>query len=73
MSQSQNDAILSYLKKHKKITALEALKKFGCFRLAARIYDLRNKGHEIISKNIEILGGGEPKFIAQYTLKRAVK
>ena len=29
------------------ITAIEALNKFGCFRLAARINGLRMKGHDI--------------------------
>ena len=41
MSQTQNLQILSYLKKGKPITPLEALEKFGCWRLSARIYDLR--------------------------------
>ena len=71
MSASQNEQILSYLKKHKSITAMQALQMFGCFRLAARIYDLRQKGYEIISQNVKILGGGEEKSIAKYTLKRA--
>ncbi|HRZ15760.1 MAG TPA: helix-turn-helix domain-containing protein [Candidatus Omnitrophota bacterium] len=39
---SQNRAILQYLKTHKGITALQALKRFGCFRLSARIWDLRH-------------------------------
>jgi len=29
------------------ITAMEALNNYGCFRLAARINDLRMKGHNI--------------------------
>ena len=41
MSQTQNLQILGYLKKGKPITPLEALEKFGCWRLSARIYDLR--------------------------------
>ena len=36
---SQNERILAHLKKGKKITPLDALEKFGCFRLAARISD----------------------------------
>ena len=34
---SQTTEILSHLKQHKTITAIEALKLYGCFRLAARI------------------------------------
>jgi len=45
MTQSQR--ILIYLKTGKSLTPLEALKKFGCFRLAARIADLRKDGHTI--------------------------
>jgi len=44
MSQTLN--ILNHLNK-KPITALEALDKYQCFRLAARINDLRMQGHTI--------------------------
>ena len=39
--ESQNDEILAYLLRGKKLTPLKALRKFGCLRLSARIYDLR--------------------------------
>jgi hypothetical protein len=32
------------------LTALEALKMMGVFRLAARIEDLRRKGHNIVTE-----------------------
>jgi len=41
---SQNDQIAKHLKKRGTINPLEALHLYGCFRLAARIYDLRSKG-----------------------------
>ncbi len=41
MKQSQNAQILKWLKSGKTLTALQALEKFGCWRLAARIDDLR--------------------------------
>ena len=44
------------------ITAMEALKLYGCFRLAARISDLRNKGHAIKTKMITV----NNKRIAKY-------
>ena len=44
---TQTQRILIYLKSGKSLTPLEALKKFGCFRLAARISDLRSQGHTI--------------------------
>jgi hypothetical protein len=47
MTEAQNLQILNYLKTGKTITPLQALQMFGCFRLAARIYDLKNKGWPI--------------------------
>ena len=46
-SQSQNARILSYLQSGNRLTSLEALEKFGCMRLSARILDLKNRGHQI--------------------------
>jgi hypothetical protein len=45
MTQAQR--ILIYLQSGKQLTAIDALKKFGCFRLAARIADLRKDGYTI--------------------------
>ena len=39
--------ILLYMKEHGSITALDAMREFGCMRLAARISDLREKGYDI--------------------------
>lgn len=44
---SQCDMILRYLKDHGSITALDAIREFGCMRLAARISDLRERGYVI--------------------------
>lgn len=43
ITDSQNTQIENYLKSGKSITPIEALQKFNCFRLGARIWDLRNK------------------------------
>jgi len=43
---SQESQILSHLKRQS-ITPMQALKLYGVFRLAARINDLRMKGHRI--------------------------
>lgn len=50
---TQNDSILSYLESGKAITPMEAWQMFGCFRLSARIKDLRNKGYEIKTKIVK--------------------
>lgn len=45
---SQNNQILRYLQTHKRgLTPIDALEKFGCFRLSARIADLRGLGWDI--------------------------
>ncbi|MGI9138569.1 MAG: helix-turn-helix domain-containing protein [Sediminibacterium sp.] len=63
---SQNQQIANYLNKGKKLTPLQALEKFGCFRLAARIADLRNNGMNITTKTIKLENN---KIVAQYSLK----
>ena len=44
---SQRVAILAHLKKGKKISQLQALRMFGCMRLAAVVFRLREQGHSI--------------------------
>ena len=44
---SQNDMIHEYLLAGNTITPVDALREFGCFRLAARIDDLRTRGVDI--------------------------
>lgn len=61
---SQNDQILNYLKAGNSITPVEALEMFGCFRLGARISDLRHQGYDIISQLVERNG----KRFAKYFL-----
>jgi hypothetical protein len=48
-----------------KITPLEALHNFGCFRLASRINELRKEGYEIKTTMVEQNG----KMFAEYSLK----
>ena len=49
---SQSNAILKYLKEGNSISSLDALNKFGCFRLSARIHDLKSQGYNINSRSI---------------------
>ena len=53
-SQSQNKQILDYLQSGKSITQLEALQKFKCLRLSARIKDLRHRGYAIDDEFITV-------------------
>lgn len=47
---SQANAILDHMRKGNTITGIEALDLFGCFRLPARIADLKKVGHIISSR-----------------------
>jgi hypothetical protein len=44
---TQCDRILRHLKDHGTITQAQAMQEYGCLRLAARISDLKNRGHRI--------------------------
>ena len=61
---SQELQILAYLKQGKPLTAIDALNKFNCFRLAARIKDLRYKGYSINSTKVKENG----KSFAVYSI-----
>ena len=63
---TQKDMILNWLKNGKTITPMEALERFGCFRLAARIHNLRESGHNIVATEYETPSG---KRVARYSLK----
>ena len=67
MQKSQNENILAHLKQGNRITALEALNRFGCFRLASRISDLKKQGLNIDSQMIH----WEGKKFKEYWLKSA--
>ena len=62
---TQSDQILNHLRSGKHLTAIEALNRFGCLRLAARIGDLKRDGHDIKSQMVELPNG---KRVASYTL-----
>jgi len=61
---TQNQQIANYLNKGKAITPIDALNKFNCFRLAARISDLRNDGLNISTKIVT----KEGKSYASYSI-----
>lgn len=62
---SQTAWILAQLKQGP-LTPLEALSGCGCFRLAARIAELREAGHQIKTENRKLPNG---KVIAAYHLE----
>lgn len=66
---TQAGRILAHLRAGNRLTALEALEKFGCFRLAARVHELRREGWHIEERTVETRGG---KRVAEYSLEEAV-
>ena len=64
---SQNAMILNFLESGGSLTPIEALEKFQCFRLAARMNDLRKKGYVI---QTEILKDDNGKSYASYSIPK---
>lgn len=61
---SQSLQIMKYLATGKPLTAIQALNKFGCFRLAARVHEMRSEGLAITEKTINKNG----KRFSQYQI-----
>lgn len=64
---TQTETILAHLQAGGSITPIDALREFGCFRLAARIKDLRDEGYDV---EMVLEGDGAKKW-ARYSMKRA--
>lgn len=65
MNASQQEKVLARLMEGKSITPLEALRDFGCFRLGARIFNLRKQGYNIVSRTVVASDG---KKFSEYSL-----
>lgn len=66
MRKSQNTLILKALMKGARLTPMDALNRFGCFRLSARVADLKKAGHKVQVRTVHLNG----KSFAQYYLER---
>jgi len=64
---SQNAQILDHLRTYGAITPIVALRDYGVFRLGARIYDLKQAGHQIATTIID----HKSKRFARYVLTKA--
>lgn len=67
MKTNQTALILSHLLTGKSINPMEALKKFGCFRLASRIWDLRFDGYDITMERVTV----KKKTFASYSINES--
>lgn len=64
-SKSQTDQILEWMLSGNTITPLEALNRFKCFRLGARIADIKKKGYIVYS---EFVNTESEKKVKRYHL-----
>ena len=66
---TQSKMILEYLKANGSITQQQAIELFGCYRLGARIYDLKAAGHKITSVMMDGINRfGARTHFARYVL-----
>ena len=66
---TQNEMILQHLEQNGSITPQEAMSKYRCMRLGARVYDLKRMGHRITSERVSYINGyGERKYFARYRM-----
>lgn len=65
MSQSQNQLIKAHLESGKPLTGMEALHRYGCFRLPARIADIKAQGVPVESKLVKV---GPKKWVSEYRI-----
>ena len=66
---TQCERILQYMHENGSITPLDALREFGCMRLGARIYDLKQAGTRIIKESQPAKNRyGDPVTFARYRL-----
>jgi hypothetical protein len=63
-AKSQAQRILEYLQLGNGITPLEALNLFGCFRLSARIADIKKQGYPVVTEVVSV----NSKRVARYHL-----
>jgi|688.fasta_scaffold1810025_1 hypothetical protein len=66
--ETQNQMIREALEDGQSVTPIDALVKYGCFRLSGRIFELRQQGLPILTEIVEVKPGCK---IARYSIPRA--
>lgn len=66
---TQNEWVLEALKRGP-VTPIDALQGCGCFRLGARILELRKAGHDIHTEHYKTPSG---KVVARYHLNKLME
>lgn len=63
--QSQRERILSHLKSGRTLNPKQAWNLYGCYRLSARIHDLKKAGFDIVTRLVHVDGN---KY-AEYSMR----
>ena len=67
---TQTEMILRYLQENGSITAADAVSEIGCYRLGARIHDLKAAGYDIKRETVTKRNRfGHPVSFASYSLQ----
>ena len=67
---NQTQMILDYMRENGSISAMEAVEEFGCYRLSARIADLKQLGHSITGDTVTRKNRyGKPVTFKRYRLE----
>lgn len=66
-SATQKARIKNYLLAGNSITPLEALNMYGCFRLAAVVFEIKKDGLDIKTEKVKMENG---KYVARYSLNK---
>lgn len=66
---TQNKLVLLYMQQHGSITPKDAVFALGCYRLSARIHDLREMGYKIKTESRRfVTSTGRSGSFAEYSL-----
>lgn len=67
---TQEERIMEYMQENGGITALDAQKKLGVMRLAARISDIRKHGTTVYGQTVTVKNRyGEKTHVTRYSLE----
>lgn len=67
--ESQQEKIVKYLNSHATMTAMDAIRAFGCTKLATRISELKRKGYLFEQEMIEVVNSdGSTSRVMSYSL-----
>lgn len=71
MTMTQTDAILCAFRAGERLTGEDARRRFGCTRLPARVWELREAGHPVADRMVEVPTRYGTTHVSEYWLPRA--